>query len=810
MARLAARPRDSEKQAARYGLEGSDVSRTLGWLARHAGAETIAILAILSLALGSLTVGLQSILRGFDVWLVLTTALAGLMLGWVLAKSPLPGWLASVVGCIVGIEIILGRVGQLGGKLLAVGRAFEQLAWDIWNVTANVLQNVTANVPYSPNVPRVALPNTDRLLSALTAVWNDIATVLIRFSDWAQQILNGQPSFDPVANALVWSFLLWAIAIWTGWAARSRAQPFEALLPGTALLAAMLAYTRSSAAYLVPLFAATLVLMPLVVHRARESRWAREGIDVAEDIHMDVMFTAIPLSLALIVAAVFAPSISAQEIARWAQNMLEPRVGVASDLPDSLGLLIQPAPPSPFDPVLAPGLPREHLIGAGPELSKQVALLVRTNADGPSYWRASTYDRYNGRGWFTSATDTVNYRAGEIAVPHDGVGYCRVRQEIQFVGDGNGLLYATGVLITADHDFAVAWRSAEDAFGASIQATSYRAESLTPIATEAQLQQAGSHYPEWVTERYLFLPDDVPPRVLALARDLTASRRTPYDRARALETYLHAFAYTLDLPAPPSSRDVVDYFLFDLQKGYCDYFASAMVVLARAAGLPARLVVGYAPGRYEAENEGYVVTEADAHSWAEIYFPDYGWIEFEPTSSRAATTLPDDTSIFDQDPSKAKPTLSLSEELQASDNRRFLLLPAALALLVLAGFAWSVIDDWRLRVAAPNAAINSIYARLVRFAPRLGVAVAVADTPDEITARFATRLATIAKNRHALQSAESELRWLSAMYIRACYSPHALDVAEQAQAVKVWHTLHRRLWWAWMLLSLPFFPREVE
>ena len=78
----------------------------------------------------------------------------------------------------------------------------------------------------------------------------------------------------------------------------------------------------------------------------------------------------------------------------------------------------------------------------------------------------------------------------------------------------------------------------------------------------------------------------------------------------------------------------MDYFLFDLQKGYCDYYASSMVVLARASGLPARLVVGYIAERYDEDLQAYVISEAEAHSWAEIYFPGYGWIEFEPTGGR--------------------------------------------------------------------------------------------------------------------------------------------------------------------------------
>ena len=754
-----------------------------GWLTRKAGAETVATLVILLGALGTLTLALQSILRGFDLWLVLTVAIFGLLVGWALAKSPLPGWLAGCIALIVGIEIILGRVGQLGGKLIAAAQALTRLASQILNL------------------PRGTWPDLTPVLYALQEFWNDIATLLIRFFDWAKAILDGQPAFDPVANALLWSLLLWLIAVWIGWAVRRHEQPFEALLPAIVLSAAMLGYTGGNAAFLIPLLAVTLLLMALVGTQARERRWARDGIDIAQDIRTDVVFVAVPLTALLIVAATLTPTISIREIARLAQETLEQRAGEASGLPDSFGLILPPVQRSAFDPVRTPGLPRYHLIGAGPELSKQIAMLIRTDDGRPYYWRASTYDDYNGRGWSTSTADIVNYKAGEKAIQKIGPGYRRVIQDAQIVGELGGLLYSTGVLATTDHDYRVAWRSAEDAFSASIQATGYRAESWTPVVSEAQLRSAGNNYPEWVRDRYLYLRDDVPPRVLALGRDLTAAQRTPYDRARALVDYLRTFPYTLDLPAPPFNRDVVDYFLFDLKKGYCDYFASAMVVLARGAGLPARLVVGYAPGSYDPENARYVVTEMDAHSWAEIYFPDYGWIEFEPTSSRAPITVPEESSQSEDYKPRTEPTPGLAEELQASRNRWQPFLFGSLALVVLAGLVWSVIDNCRLRLVSPKRTISAIYSRVIRFARRLDVSARAADTPNEIAGRFSARIVSLAQNRRArawLNSAEPELRWLNALYIRSCYSPHGLGVADQQQAIQVWRRLHRRLWIAWI------------
>ncbi len=217
----------------------------------------------------------------------------------------------------------------------------------------------------------------------------------------------------------------------------------------------------------------------------------------------------------------------------------------------------------------------------------------------------------------------IEYRAGELTIGESQPMQRLVWQEVQKQGNAGELLFAAGTLVTVDHDFNVAWRSQPDGdlFGASVQSKTYRVASRVSTAGEVELRLAGSNYPEWIRARYLALPNDIPDRVLVLARDLTATAPTLFDRARAIEAYLRHFPYTLDLTTPPPNRDIVDYFLFDLKRGYCDYYATAMVVLARAAGLPARLVVGYATGTYDPSQARYVVTEADAHSWVEVYFP---------------------------------------------------------------------------------------------------------------------------------------------------------------------------------------------
>jgi hypothetical protein len=346
----------------------------------------------------------------------------------------------------------------------------------------------------------------------------------------------------------------------------------------------------------------------------------------------------------------------------------------------------------------------------------------------------------------------------------------------------------------------VAWRSANDAFGAEIDAKTYRADSLVPVVSEAQLRSAGTDYPAWVRERYLALPARVPERVLSLADELTAAEATPYDQARAIERYLRTFTYTLDLPAPPPDREVADLFLFDLKQGYCDYYATTMAVLARAAGLPARLVAGYTSGTYDGANERYVVTAADAHSWVDIYFPGYGWIEFEPTAGRPAIERPAELIPTEM---PAPPTALQSRTSSGIGPGQLLwLVPlGVLALVLLGSIGWWVADGWRLRRSSPAEVFVTLYQRLYRHGRRLKVPVHAGDTPYEFAAGLTGRLAELAQNEGAGTASpfnSQPVYWLIGLYVRGLYSPHEPEVVEKRKAIKTWQRLRQHLWLAWI------------
>jgi transglutaminase-like putative cysteine protease len=163
----------------------------------------------------------------------------------------------------------------------------------------------------------------------------------------------------------------------------------------------------------------------------------------------------------------------------------------------------------------------------------------------------------------------------------------------------------------------------------------YTAEADTRDPEPYVRDSVSRDYPPRVAVLYLQLPR-LDPRIPQLAREITASAKSNYSRARMLEQYLQSnFGYTLELPGS-REPDPLAHFLFERKKGHCEYFASSMAIMLRALGIPARVVNGFRGGEYNDLTSSYIVREKDAHSWVEAYFPEYGWVTFDPTPAGPA------------------------------------------------------------------------------------------------------------------------------------------------------------------------------
>jgi hypothetical protein len=335
--------------------------------------------------------------------------------------------------------------------------------------------------------------------------------------------------------------------------------------------------------------------------------------------------------------------------------------------------------------------------------------------------------------------------------------------------------------------------------GALTDSDEYTVVSYLPQFSAEQLRSAGSDYPPEIVGRYLQLPDTAPERVLALARELTQAAPTPYDRAAAIEAYLRTFSYTLEVEPPPPGRDVVDYFLFTAQQGYCDYYATSMVVLARAVGLPARIVIGYSSGDYNAPTAEYIVRQENAHSWVEIYFSGFGWVEFEPTASQAPINRGGDVSASESPPSPLGGSSTFSwlkdrwRVLASSLGGQFFIGVLGFILLLT---LWQAGELSYLHLISSRKAISRMYARLEMVSVYLLPNLPDGHTPYQLGMALKRKLKSTNNRitKSIFSKADDEIEQVIFLFVAQIFSGHPPSKAQTRTGIRAWMRLRWRLW----------------
>lgn len=754
------------------------MNRAVRWFVRRAGGATLLVLALLAIALVSLAWILSAIVRGLDFELMFLMTLVGMSCGWVMARSRLHRLFFAPSILVIALATALVRVGQLGGQLAG---ALAALSIALWRARFGQWQ-------------------FNAVAEGAAPLLTGIGTLALRVQEWARAMLSGQARYEPVAMALVWSLIVFLTAAWAAWRIRRSERAFDALLPVVVLLASVIAYSGRELWIMVIIVSVWLGLLFAVPLFARQRMWERQAVPFAEDLGIDLAFVAVPAIFILVAAAISVPVISPSEFERLAREWNSSTSNSSIILSNSFG--IEPEPKTQPEPALlrasSPGLPRSHLLGASPELLNKLALTVQSDdliGELPAlYWLGTTYDEYSGHGWYSSGFRQQEYPAETPIESETPFASRHVHQSVQ-VDNGSGIVYAAGVLERIDSDSIVAWRQPGDMFAAQANSNSFQADSYVPVADANALKTASQDYPSWIGSQYLRLPADLPPRVTALARDLTATAPTPYDRARAIENYLHTIPYSLDVPLPPAGHDVTDYFLFDLRRGYCDYYATAMAVLARAAGLPARIAVGYAAGEYNAQTHTYRVVEANAHSWTQVYFPGYGWVDFEPTTGR---TVIERNAVPEV---RQTPTFSSSGAFFSGSGSQ----PMASAILLLFGAVLGTVvlllliaagDSLYLGQAYPDSTVQILYRRMVWAAERGGVPETKGLTPHQIGEQVAASFAGRRDARFLTRMwrpVQSVMNSIVVAYDRRTYGALTLDMTEHVQLIRKWQAIRLRL-----------------
>ncbi|MBX0359441.1 transglutaminaseTgpA domain-containing protein [Halobacillus sp. Nhm2S1] len=281
--------------------------------------------------------------------------------------------------------------------------------------------------------------------------------------------------------------------------------------------------------------------------------------------------------------------------------------------------------------------------------------VFRATADGERYWRIESKDTYTGKGWEDTLEDPVTNMdpqniTYELFTDNVEVEEQTVMIEMSRQASFRKLVYPYGlsslVRFPNDYELRVHENTGEmDTLKGESPAkvNEFIANYEYPSFEYDQLREAGDDDPQEIRDQYLQLPDGLPNRVRNLAGQIVEAEDNRYDRAKAIESYFssNGFEYsTTDVPVPDENEDYVDQFLFESQLGYCDNFSTSMVVMLRSEGIPARWVKGFTGGeRIDTRDTDlsddlqnvYQVTSGNAHSWVEVYFPEVGWVPFEPT-----------------------------------------------------------------------------------------------------------------------------------------------------------------------------------
>jgi len=216
-----------------------------------------------------------------------------------------------------------------------------------------------------------------------------------------------------------------------------------------------------------------------------------------------------------------------------------------------------------------------------------------------------------------SYNDGLHYRFRYLEINYDSETIRQLFRDMEGFHYNNTSISQNAVLTLANEDIS-------------------KMENTFKIADIENINQVLSNRANKIKKDYCVLPETVPERVYQLANEITKNYDTVYDKSKAIEEYLNQYTYTTTPDKATEGVDFVDDFLFETKEGYCTYFATAMAVLCRASGIPARYVEGFCLDySHNLGNDCYEIKSTDAHAWCEVYIEGAGWIPFEPTAGRA-------------------------------------------------------------------------------------------------------------------------------------------------------------------------------
>ncbi len=595
--------------------------------------------------------------------------------------------------------------------------------------------------------------------------WRErIVDLISRQSDWINKAISQGSSRDGLIFVIHTSVIFWLLGYTASWYTFRRPRLWLVVLPSGVVLLSVVYYyygPKPLAGFLVIYTLLSLMYIARTHLGAQEKKWRAD--EVRFDSGLRFNFFQASLLAALIVLGISwglpaAPANSALSNAFSQSNISESWRGFQ----DSWTRL--------FSSLRTYGTGtndafRNSLSLGGPR-SVTNTLIMDIYLDEPLpyvYWKAVSYDDYEDGTWTISNSDSYNYLPEDGEIPIEST---RLRKEVvqTFVNyvPNAGTIYSAPDLISSDRLIVVS-HSLDDAGNVVVhsamsrlllrQGERYRVISDYSIADATSLRQASEEYPDWIRVKYLQVSESITPETIALAEQLSSRADNPFDKAISIRNYLRAnIAYNDQIEAPPEGIEPIHYVLFQRQEAYCNYFRSGLYIRQRDRGVPARFVGGYTQGEWDDETGSYRVRAKNAHAWVEVYFPEFGWVQFEPTASiplgnrpessgnpgdefAVQSNLEEEQALIDE---LARNNESLAGTEQSADGqsgfnqnlsiRRIIQIGAAIVVLSGAAAVLFIAKEVNWRIESD---VEKSYNRLGSWSRYLGLAFRPALTPNE-------------------------------------------------------------------------------
>ncbi|NDJ76301.1 MAG: hypothetical protein GYB65_08570 [Chloroflexi bacterium] len=483
-----------------------------------------------------------------------------------------------------------------------------------------------------------------------------------RLEVWMSEAVNGeQAANNDLAFVVFLSILFWFLGHNSAWHVFRVDRVWRVIIPAGLVVITNQFYYQGDARLDLYLVAFVLISLLLLIRShidAREFDWYLHRVSFPRYVRRTFFQAGAVLSLVIILAAWVAPAGSDDKSLERLQAMLEK--DPLAELNELLNRL--------FSSLESQGIATTDYYGGetlklgGPvQLGAGEVMIVEAPYGPRYYWRSTVFDIYDfrAREWDHSdaARSVLAYNdsgALQLNIGSTVPGARReVEQTFEMVMPVSPLVYAAPQPVYLGLPVEVELRCIEEAGTGCVnenrpsdisvtrarrtlrEGDTYTVVSSISVAQAADLRLASQDYPDWVEGLYLQGRDQLSIRIQQLAAQIVANAGavTPYDKAKAIERWLRVnITYNESIDVPPSDGDVLEWFLFERQEGYCNYYATAMVMMLRSQGIPARMAAGFAQGHWDSERGVFEVREGDAHTWVEVYFPGYGWVEFEPTA----------------------------------------------------------------------------------------------------------------------------------------------------------------------------------